>query len=185
MRYLISTSKNPSRYTRSFAKDLERVLPNAYYLTRGKLSLDSIFEFASVKGYDVVVLIGEYHGNPATLEFYDPQGQPRGLALRVKGVKLMREFPLLSEAEPYSASTVISVSAGFKTPFYAKLLSKISGLEYVLDISKSELLKKHSFVANLEPTKDRECIFKIVFYTLTSNSNIIATGPVIKVMGFL
>jgi len=185
MRYLISTSKNPSRYTRSFAKDLERVLPGAFYLTRGKLSLDAVFEYATAKSYDVVVLIGEYHGNPATLEFYEPSGKPRGLALRLKGVKLMREFPLYAEAEAYSGSTIISKSYSFRDPFYVKLLSRIVGLSYDLEATKLELLKTHSFVANLEPTEDKDCLFRIVFYTLIGNRTVVATGPVIKVMGFL
>ena len=36
---LITTSHRPTRRTRSFGHDLEKVLPNSLYLTRGKKTI--------------------------------------------------------------------------------------------------------------------------------------------------
>ncbi|NPA85991.1 MAG: hypothetical protein GXO42_01120 [bacterium] len=182
MKYLISTSKRPSNYSRSFAKDLEKVLPG-YYLTRGKASLDYIFDFAAVHNFDIIVLIGEKYGNPATLEFYEPDGSPRGLQLAVKGVKLMRDMRTKLGADLYSFTSVLSVSPGFKPLTYAKILEKITGLPLELG-SKKQLLEKYGTVLNLERSKDPACIFRLCFYTLVGGE-VKAVGPVIKVMGFL
>jgi len=65
MGIVITTSRKPSQKTRSFVKDLGRVL-NVEILNRGKTPLKEI-----LKSYNKVILVGEYKGNPGKLLYYD------------------------------------------------------------------------------------------------------------------
>ncbi len=68
---IITTSRKPSQRTRSFARDLERVL-NIPYIQRGKQPLKELFEIDNH-----IILIGEFKGNPGTLVFYDVEKEER------------------------------------------------------------------------------------------------------------
>ncbi|MEM0303375.1 MAG: rRNA maturation protein [Archaeoglobaceae archaeon] len=60
---ILTTSRKPSRKTRSFAKALSRFL-NWQYVQRGKISLK---EFEN----ECICMISEIKGNPAFLNFYE------------------------------------------------------------------------------------------------------------------
>ncbi|WP_423793103.1 ribosomal biogenesis protein [Methanocaldococcus indicus] len=81
---IITTSRKPSQRTRSFARDLERVL-NIPYVQRGKLSLKELFEIDNN-----ILLIGEFRGNPGSLVFYNLE-KDKKLSSFIT-VKLQREI---------------------------------------------------------------------------------------------
>jgi len=83
MGVIITTSRKPSRRTRSFVKDLARVLAGKP-LTRGKTPLKDIFN-----KHPKIIKIDEYKGNPGKLKLYDMNDKK--LILFFISVKLQRE----------------------------------------------------------------------------------------------
>ncbi|MCS7143524.1 MAG: rRNA maturation protein [Archaeoglobaceae archaeon] len=76
---ILTTSRKPSRKTRSFAKALSRFL-NWKYVQRGKISLE---DFKNEK----YCVISEIKGNPAFLSFYDGSKKTFEVFLSVSNVK--------------------------------------------------------------------------------------------------
>ncbi len=66
---LLTTSRKPSRRTRSLAKVLARFM-NWIYINRGKLSMNELLEIC----HDKLAILKEVKGNPAFLEIYDKKG---------------------------------------------------------------------------------------------------------------
>ncbi len=76
MKVLLTTSRKPSRKTRSLAKALARFM-NWIYINRGKRSMEELFEMCD----DKLALIKEVKGNPAILEVLDKNSK---LLLRIR-----------------------------------------------------------------------------------------------------
>ena len=68
---LITSSRKPSARTRTLCKLLSRFIAGRC-ITRGKMGMQELLEFA--EGGPLIV-IGEYHGNPGELSFYDETGK--------------------------------------------------------------------------------------------------------------
>lgn len=68
---LVTSSRKPSARTRSLCKLLSRFIVGRC-IPRGKMSMQELLEFA--EGGSLIV-IGEYHGNPGELSFYDEAGK--------------------------------------------------------------------------------------------------------------
>lgn len=76
---IITTSRKPSRKTRSFAKAISRFL-NYRYLQRGKLSLKDLEN-------ERFWIISELKGNPAFLSFYDKGKKLLEISISVSNIK--------------------------------------------------------------------------------------------------
>jgi len=74
-RIVLTTSRDPSQRTRSFAKVISRYM-NWYYLQRGKLSLEDLFE-----EHEKLIIIREIKGNPAFMDLYE--GGRRRMTIRM------------------------------------------------------------------------------------------------------
>lgn len=68
---MITSSRKPSARTRTLCKLLSRFIAGRC-ITRGKMGMQELLEFA--EGGPLIV-IGEYHGNPGELSFYDETGK--------------------------------------------------------------------------------------------------------------
>ncbi|HOA68675.1 U3 small nucleolar ribonucleoprotein protein IMP4 [Methanosarcina thermophila] len=68
---LITTSRKPSVRTRSLCKLISRFIAGRC-ITRGKMGMKELLEFADG---GPLIIIGEYHGNPGELSFYDENGK--------------------------------------------------------------------------------------------------------------
>lgn len=68
---LITSSRKPSAKTRTLCKLLSRYIAGRC-ITRGKMGMQELLDFA--QGAPLIV-IGEYHGNPGELGFYDETGK--------------------------------------------------------------------------------------------------------------
>lgn len=91
---LITTTRRPSRRTRSFIRDLYHVLPEAERRNRGKMSLEDINELALQLGAERVLVVGTSRGNPSSLTFYEPHPvaiRPISI-VQLEGVSLRREI---------------------------------------------------------------------------------------------
>lgn len=67
---LITTSRKPTQRIRSLCHDLERVVPNAIHISRGKLSLSETIEKALEKEADRIIVVERWKGGPGRIRFY-------------------------------------------------------------------------------------------------------------------
>ena len=70
---LITTSRKPSQRTRSFGRNLERVL-NSKYVNRGKMSIRDVMIKSIQLEFNNTVIISETKGNPSRIDLYDADG---------------------------------------------------------------------------------------------------------------
>ncbi len=75
---ILTTSRKPSRRTRSLAKALARFM-NWRYVQRGKLSLDELYSMLGRN--ESLAIIEEVKGNPAILKIIHPE---RGEILKIR-----------------------------------------------------------------------------------------------------
>ncbi|KKH48743.1 ribosomal biosynthesis protein [Methanosarcina sp. 1.H.T.1A.1] len=68
---LVTSSRKPSAKTRTLCKLLSRFIAGRS-ISRGKMGMQELLEFA--EGGPLIV-VGEYHGNPGELGFYDDAGK--------------------------------------------------------------------------------------------------------------
>jgi len=96
---IITTSHKPSQRTRSFAKDLASVLPDAKVITRGKKTLRDL----SIIGFGLkanhILVIGEKRGNPSLIRMFSIDYSSKyptllhKYSIILKGITLSRENP--------------------------------------------------------------------------------------------
>lgn len=68
---LITSSRKPSAGTRTLCKHLASFF-GCEYFNRGKMSMEEVLEAS----HDIpLIVIGEYHGNPGSMLFYDSEGE--------------------------------------------------------------------------------------------------------------
>lgn len=99
---LITTTRRPSRRTRSFVRDLYHVIPASKRINRGKMSMEDLNELAIREGMDRVIVVGTKRGNPSFLAFYEPSPsylKPLSI-LKLDGVSLRRE--VCDKRAPYA-----------------------------------------------------------------------------------
>lgn len=68
---LVTSSRKPSAKTRTLCKVLSRFIAGRC-ISRGKMGMQELLEFAEG---GPLIIIGEYHGNPGDLSFYDETGK--------------------------------------------------------------------------------------------------------------
>ncbi|MEM2235190.1 MAG: hypothetical protein QW224_05605 [Desulfurococcaceae archaeon] len=96
MQIVFTTSRRPSRRTRSLINELVHCIPNSFKLSRGKKSLiELIHELISLSTKYLAVIL-EYKGNPRRIAFYRFYHELRRLkplfSITMEGVKLCREI---------------------------------------------------------------------------------------------
>ena len=121
---VITTSRRPSRRTRSLVRDLSHVIPSALRVTRGKKSLDDLREIAIAHGFTRILVVWDMKGNPGGLVFYRASlshVEPLSRWIALSGVSLRREmFPpkpkrvtgavdLAVAVEPHASSEVAEI----------------------------------------------------------------------------
>ncbi len=91
---LITTSHRPTRRTRSFGHDLERVFPNSLYVTRGKKTVRQLLMEAYDRNYGRILVVNVWKGNPLKLTFMkvDPDDWGYIGYVYLHGIKLQREI---------------------------------------------------------------------------------------------
>ena len=72
---LITTSRKPSRRSRSLAREFSRLIPFSTYITRGKKPIEDLVELARSKGYNRICILKERHGNPFKFDFINIEGE--------------------------------------------------------------------------------------------------------------
>ncbi|MDZ4172394.1 MAG: ribosomal biogenesis protein [Methanobacteriaceae archaeon] len=70
---LITTSRKPSKRTRSFCKYLNRIF-DSEYVNRGKMSMRDVILKLVASNYSYAVLVYEYNGNPSKITIFNKEG---------------------------------------------------------------------------------------------------------------
>lgn len=165
-RLLITTSREPSRRTRSFVKDLSLAVPHSVRINRGKATLSELaLKATSLGAYGVVVLL-EMRGNPSSLLYAEPRGSGlvRMFLLKIDGVSLLRELPgsqrplglrelvIVPHTVPKGFPEV--VSSYLMRSLRPKVVNRPEGRVVELKILEEE---GRAFVTFICVTSDREC----------------------------
>ena len=92
---IITTSREPSRRTRSFLKDLVQTIPASIKFNRGKATLQDLASIARRRGAYGVLIVLERKANPSALLYTEPtpEGLERKVLLKIWSVSLIREIP--------------------------------------------------------------------------------------------
>ncbi|MHA1639430.1 MAG: Brix domain-containing protein [Candidatus Heimdallarchaeota archaeon] len=94
-KFVITTSRKPSQRTRSFVRDLVRVIPWSFHFTRGSCSLNDLAAELTSLGINRLMIIHEKKGNPSLAKFYklvNGKLVERDYRIRIKGIALAREL---------------------------------------------------------------------------------------------
>ena len=67
---LITTSRKPSKRTRSFCHYLTRIFDSEYF-NRGKMSMREVFLKLHNSKYNYILVVYELNGNPSKMTFFD------------------------------------------------------------------------------------------------------------------
>ncbi len=88
----ITTSRKPGKRTRSFCRELEKVIPLSVYENRGKRNVYEVARDAWRKGYDRVWLVGETKANPSLIRFMEVEEDWNWIGQVYIRVSLAREL---------------------------------------------------------------------------------------------
>ncbi|NHK32468.1 MAG: hypothetical protein FK730_14030 [Asgard group archaeon] len=94
-KFVITTSRKPSQRTRSFIRDMVRVIPWSFHFTRGSCSLNDLAEEMMILGINRLIIINEKKGNPSLVKFFKLDKEKlaeRDYRVRLRGISLAREL---------------------------------------------------------------------------------------------
>ncbi|NPA47781.1 MAG: ribosomal biogenesis protein [Thermococci archaeon] len=133
---LITTSHRPTRRTRSFGHDLERVFPGSLYMTRGKKTIKQLLMEAYDRNYSRLLVINVWKGNPLKLTFIrvDPEEWGYLGYVYLHGIKLQREIGFrglrpIREEMPLVITTAKKVSIDHTA--FAHAFAELTGGRFV------------------------------------------------------
>ncbi len=133
---LITTSHRPTRRTRSFGHDLERVFPCSTYVTRGKKTVRELLMEAYDRNYRHLLIVNVWKGNPLKLTFIriDPEDWAYLGYVYLHGVKLQREIGfknLKSIREDMPLVMTTAKRVGTDHTAFAQAFAELTGAKFV------------------------------------------------------
>lgn len=155
MKYLITTSRNPSKRTRSFAKDLAFLFLSKRTV-RGKQSLNDLIKKTLNENLKLII-IDTAKGNPSRLRIFNKKNNYQIL---IKNVKLLREF---KENFPFKKKLPV-VLANSKI---AENFAEILGLE---KIKEKTQLKEDKFLIEIIEKKHNNKKIYLLFLKDTNKN---------------
>ncbi len=126
-KFMLTTSRKPSHRTRSFTRDLVRVIPWCFHFTRGSCSLKDLAEELTDLGINRVLILHERKGNPSLIKFYklvNEKLEEREYRVRIKGISLGRE--LRNVRSIFTSESKFSVINQSKSDFGEQLYTMLS-----------------------------------------------------------
>ncbi len=168
-----TTSRDPSKKTRSFIHDMIMVVPQSKRVVRGSTSLN--YGLTSMKnlGINTAIIINSVKGNPNFVRFFDLTGKIIELpyAIKIRGMTLFREYNKENKkkARP-SFSIMIST---LNNPREEEILKRFLGIS---NVSIEEIEKKNYVTVYADYLDKDEGIIFIEFLN-KENSQV---GPRIK-----
>ncbi|MFQ6125353.1 MAG: hypothetical protein ACE5R6_12230 [Candidatus Heimdallarchaeota archaeon] len=136
-----TTSRNPSRRTRTLIKDFAHVIPKATRISRGTKNLYELAAEALASRNTLLVVVSTRKGNPGTISFYRVTEQgffQLPLELSLKGVKL--RYEITRQRMPRGDTLLIlSITHSSRVQRFCEMLSKIF---------EAPLIEEHQIVEN-------------------------------------
>lgn len=126
-KFVLTTSRKPSQRTRSFIRDLVRVIPWSFHFTRGSCSLNDLANELAVLGINRLLIVHEKKGNPSLVKFYkldEGKLMERDYRLRIKGISLSRE--LRRNRTVFTADSKLQVINQSQSDFGEQLYTMLS-----------------------------------------------------------
>ena len=157
--YLITTSRRPTRRTRSFCKDLQRALPRAIKVNRGKMSLSDVALRALELGADRVVLVSVFKGNPGRIRFFSVSRESfveLPPTINIAGVKLVREFQRAKSMIPSHLYIFPQVGCSSEIMSFAEALASALKSQ-IISSDKLNTIPSSSAILRLIPRKNVFC----------------------------
>ncbi len=165
MPVIITTSRDPSRRTRSLVKDLALVIPKSIKVNRGKATLEDLRALMLSYRLNGIIIVYERKGNPSALLYYVDKGNElkRRFLVKLRSLRLRRE--VTGSQRPINVSCLIidcntaltELLEAFTEMFDATCYGS-SGLSNSLECIKVEV----------NPDVDGQCI-NVRFICLGSN----------------
>ena len=89
-----TTSRSPVKKTRSFIRDIIRVVPSSYRIVRGSSKLLLTLTNMKNHGFSTALVIHSVKGNPNFIRIFDLESEILELpfAIKVRGLTLSREY---------------------------------------------------------------------------------------------
>ena len=171
---LFSTSRNPSRRTRTLIKDLTWVFPRASRIPRGTKNIYELAATALAARASSLVIVSTRKGNPGTMSFYRVTEQKYfqlPLEMSLTGVKLRKEF---SKKNPSRPKELLILPKEPLSPRGQQLCERISQIFRLPIIDHPQPVGKTSIIMIIEEPN----IIRITFTHGTSTTEI---GPQIRI----
>jgi len=186
IKVVITTSLRPSRRTRTFTKELSRLIPGALRITRGKLSFQALHALSVDMGAEMLIVVDSGMGNPSRMVVYAarPNGFEKLCEVRFAGVALIREMRRNLRMQE-SPATKISTSRGLCVNYEEVISAERSGttcresVECLLKAFGAVISQKCSngVLIKIEPVEAG--VIKVYFREFSSNEFV---GPSLKIL---
>lgn len=185
MSILITTSRRPTRRTRSLCSDLAKVIPGAVKVNRGKMNIKDVAAKTLELNANVAIIVSVYRGNPGKICFLHVtkdsyQWIPPDILLA--GVKLQREFGRTKIPTPHKLAIMVSKDTENEQKKLAEALSQIfkSLLIYGSPKQKDNLAKCQTKNFDIILYIDNDPRFKAVL-TFIQTADSREVGPRIRI----
>jgi len=171
MKFLVTTSKRPSKRARSFIKDLAQIFISER-IVRGKKSLDELKNLLIQKKAEGILIVDTKWGNPSRIRIIKNDGS--NFQILLKGVKLLRE---LREKPPVPNNYPAILANNEK----ADKLSKILNLETVNSLND---IKGNINVIVLKSKKDKQGN-EVILLNIYNSKTKKFYGPFLKIINII
>ncbi|MHA1583005.1 MAG: hypothetical protein ACTSYM_11010 [Candidatus Baldrarchaeia archaeon] len=184
MTVLITTSRRPTRRTRSLCNDLVKVIPGAVKVNRGKMNIKDVAAKTLELNANTAIIISVYRGNPGKIWFlqvteHSYRWVPPDILLA--GVKLQREFGYFKLPPFRKLAVIVPEETKDELEKLAKALSNILKVPLIYtSMDHKELLKQQAKDFDIVLYVDNDPRFKAVikFIQTTDGKEI---GPRIRI----
>ena len=137
-----TTSRDPSKKTRSFIHDLVSVVPKSKRIVRGSMSVRYGLSSMKNQGIETAVIINSVKGNPNFIRLFDLSDNISELpyAIKIRGITLSREYNKNNKRKT--------------NPLYSILISTLN------DSVEENVIKRFLGISNIliEEIKDKEYV---------------------------
>jgi len=148
MTILITTSRRPTRRTRSLCNDLVKVIPGAIKVNRGKMSIKDVTAKTLELNANAAIIISVYRGNPGKIWFLQVTEHSYGWVppdILLAGVKLQREFGYFKVPPFRKLAITVAEEAENQLKKLAKTLSDILKVPLIyVKTNYNELLEQQT-----------------------------------------
>jgi U3 small nucleolar ribonucleoprotein protein IMP4 len=171
---LFSTSRNPSRRTRTLIKDLTWVFPRASRIPRGTKNIYELAAMALAARASSLVIVSTRKGNPGRMSFYRVTEQKYfqlPLEMSLTGVKLRNEFPKKNPARPNELLILPKEPLSSRGKLLCERVSQIFRLPI---IDSPQPVGKTAIIMNIEEPD-------VIRITFTHGASTTEIGPQLRI----